>query len=202
MRRSFLIFLLTLLLFSIGQVGCRPTSQPSNSNNANVSRSPLQGNNGSSSAARISFDPSCRLPFQEIQGENLPIDQQCGKDGTATHDSSNAKQNEVKNNFCATGVPVELTFANFDQLQETADIKNIPYGSPRLLDDRSILAGIMTVNNQAIGEGSVVTLVGFVFDARHSNTKFFNEEGESVNCKSGELGMNDIHSNLRNLLIF
>ena len=144
----------------------------------------------------MAFVPGCPLPFESIEQKGLPIDQQCAKDGSAVPGSSTAKQNEVKNNFCATGTPVELSFTNFDQLQQSAVNKNIPFGNQNLPVDRSVLANMLTVNGQPIGEGTVVMLVGFVFDARHSNTKFFNETGESVNCMSGELDMNDIHIQL------
>ncbi len=172
------VLLPALALLSIGEYGCRPTptEQPQPS--------------------AMAFSPGCSLPFESIEQKDLPIDQRCAKDGAAAPDSSNAKQNEVKNNFCATGTPVELSFTNFDQLQQSAINKNIPFGNQNLPDDRSVLANILTVNGRQIGEGTVVTLVGFVFDARHSNTKFFNEAGESVNCKSGELDMNDIHIEL------
>ncbi len=191
------IFRLAALVLLLVQYACQsaPTksSVPNNANaNANV---PHPVTNGPS--AGVAFNPSCRLPFQAIEQTDLLIDKQCGKDGTATADSSNAKQNEMKNNFCATGAPVELSFAIFDQLQQSALNNNVPFGSNQSLpNDRSVLANVLTVNGRQIGEGTVVALVGFVFDARHSNTKFFSEAGESVNCKSGELDMNDIHIEL------
>jgi hypothetical protein len=145
----------------------------------------------------LKFNPGCALPFDAIKSEGLVIDKTCGNDGTATADSPGAKQNEVKNNFCATGAPVALTFSSFDQLQQAAASKNVTFGGEEQLPkDRSVLAGLLNTNGQQVGEGSVVTLEGIVFDARHSNTTVLQENGESVNCKSGDLDMNDIHIEL------
>ena len=69
-------------------------------------------------------------------------------------------------------------------------------GENKLPPDRSELQNFLPFNRTKIGEGTVVSLTGIVFDARHSNVKFFNENGESVNCKSGETSMNDIHIEL------
>jgi hypothetical protein len=170
-------FFLILLALSSLSISCRPTTGPS-------------------APKPVAFIPACSLPFASIQQTGLRIDQQCGIDGAATPDSSTAKQNERKNNLCATGTPIELSFTNFDQLQQSAIDKNIPFGNQNLPNDRSVLANMLTVNGQQIGEGTVVALVGFVFDARHANTTFFNATGESVNCKSGDLDMNDIHIDL------
>jgi len=147
--------------------------------------------------APTSFVVGCSLPFESIKQKNLAIDKQCGIDGTAKANSAGALQNEKKNNFCATGTPVELSFSTFDDLQKQAAANHITFGEEKLLPtDRSVLANLVTVNGKKIGEGTVVTLTGTVFDSRHSNVSFFQENGESVNCKSGEPSMNDIHIEL------
>ena len=146
---------------------------------------------------QLKFAAGCTLPFEAIKGTKLIIDSQCGKDGTAKVNTPGALQNEVKNNFCATGAPVELPFNTFDALQNQAAAKHITFGGEsQLPTNRSVLANLITVNGKKIGEGTVVSLTGTVFDSRHSNVSFFNENGESVNCKSGDTSMNDIHIEL------
>jgi hypothetical protein len=44
-----------------------------------------------------------------------------------------------------------------------------------------------------LAEGDVVTLEGFVLDAKHDDTFPFGFGGESVNCKNSLLEWNDIH---------
>lgn len=147
-------------------------------------------------APPLAFNPGCTLPFDAIKTQGLRIDKQCGRDGSSSPSSASGKQNEVKNNFCATGTPTVLTFASFDQLQQAASTKHIPFGSSGLPQNRGVLAGLITVSGKKVGEGSVVTVEGIVFDARHSNTTLLGEGGESVNCNSGDLDMNDIHIEL------
>jgi hypothetical protein len=143
------------------------------------------------------FVPGCKLPFDSIKQTNLTIDAQCGQDGASAANTPNALQNEKKNNFCALGTPLELTFSTFDDLQAKASANHIPFGgSNQLPTDRSGLMNLLAVNGKQIGEGTVVSLTANVFDARHSNVTFFHENGESVNCKSGEPNMNDIHIEL------
>jgi hypothetical protein len=157
----------------------------------------IGGSTASPLPSPATFVPGCTLPFENIKGKNLTIDAQCGKDGASAANSASGKQNEAKNNFCATGTPVGLTFGSFDQLQATATQNQIPFGgSNSLPTDRSVLKNLININGKSVGEGSVVSLTGVVFDARHSNTTFFNETGESVNCNTGTLDMNDIHIEL------
>jgi hypothetical protein len=64
------------------------------------------------SAARAqSFQPGCNLPFDDIKGEDLKIDESCGIEGAG---GSNEKiaENRAKNNFCASGQPASLTCAS------------------------------------------------------------------------------------------
>jgi hypothetical protein len=112
------------------------------------------------------------------------------------------KQNAAKNNFCATGEPIPVTFKTFDQLQKAAEKKGIKFGKAGMPAKRDVLQKISTTGGKNLGEGVIVTLEGFVLDARHSNTKFFVDnkgvpsDGESVNCNSGEIDRNDIHIEL------
>lgn len=142
------------------------------------------------------FEPGCAtLPFESIKSEGLTIDKICGVIGSAKESSPSAKQNEAKNNFCAQGTPVALTFADFDRLQEL-------FGEAGLPADREILKDILPVESGGkIGEGDIVALEGFVFGAQHSNTRYFKfhgkpGHGETVNCESGALTRNDIHIQL------
>jgi hypothetical protein len=142
------------------------------------------------------------LPFESIKSQDLTVDQQCGMIGTAKKSSASAKQNEAKNNLCAQSTPIVLTFADFDRLQKLTKEGHIPFGGKNLPSDRKVLRDFLTMANGAkVGEGDVVMLEGFVFGAQHSNTKYFKfngkpGDGESVNCESGELDMNDIHIQL------
>lgn len=145
-----------------------------------------------------------KLPFEEIKGPTRAIDKQCGINGDlASNFSPVAKQNIAKNNFCAKGTPVKVTFATFDQLQKAAEAKQIPFHKKGLPPNRTVLKDLLKVaGGKSLGEGTIVTLEAFVIDARHSNSKFFidsngkPEDGENVNCNSGELADNDIHIEL------
>jgi len=142
------------------------------------------------------FQLDCVLPA--LTPNALSIDKQCDNDGDSSGDS--AKQNEMKNRFCLPGSPtspIELTFDTFKDLQAKAEAKGIHFGrvgqppndKEDLPQDRSLLVDMVTVNGQQVGEGSLVTLEGFVFKAKHSNVG----SGESVNCHFKKLGDNDIH---------
>jgi hypothetical protein len=69
------------------------------------------------------FEPACKLPFEAIKGKGLAIDGDCGSTGSLTMNSPPGKQNAAKNNFCATGEPIPVTFKTFDQLQKAAEKK-------------------------------------------------------------------------------
>jgi hypothetical protein len=142
------------------------------------------------------FQLDCVLPA--LTPNALSIDKHCDNDGDSSGDS--AKQNEMKNRFCLPGSPtspIELTFDTFKDLQTKAEAKGIHFGRvgdppndrEDLPQDRSLLVDMVTINGQKVGEGSLVTLEGFVFKAKHSNVP----KGESVNCHFPKLGDNDIH---------
>lgn len=148
------------------------------------------------------FEPGCKLPFEAIKGKGLGIDGDCGSTGNLTLKSPPGKQNAAKNNFCATGEPIPVTFKTFDQLQIAAEKKGIKFGKAGMPAKRDVLQKISTTGGKDLGEGVIVSLEGFVLDARHSNSKLFVDskgvpsDGESVNCNSGELNRNDIHIEL------
>lgn len=132
---------------------------------------------------------ACTLPFDAIK-QTHAIDSSCEASGTASS-GPQAAQNEAKNNFCATGTPVNLNFNNFPQLQQAAESAGIPSGGPSSLPpDRTALHNILPLSNQSsVGEGSVVRLAAFVMDAHYSNVS----KGESVNCQQPGNENNDIH---------
>jgi hypothetical protein len=134
------------------------------------------------------FSPACVLPFDT--GAKHGIDGSCTMRGSADSDAE-AAQNEAKNNFCATGAPVNLNFANFAQLQQAAQSAGITFGgSAQLPLDRSALHNLVSVPDQGrAGEGTVVRLAAYVMDAHYSNVS----NGESVNCGRPGNENNDIH---------
>src|SRR5882724_1966070 len=58
--------------------------------------------------ARAQDFPGCILPFDSIK-ESHPLDGSCGAEGKTSSDATRL-QNTAKNNFCATGSRVSLTF--------------------------------------------------------------------------------------------
>jgi hypothetical protein len=159
-------------------------SPPTNPSHCNINRN---------------FDVGCDLPWSG--GESHEIDEHCPNEGCATRDQDKA-QNGIKNNLCATGTPVQISFTSLDKLQRAVDRKvqqgQLTYGSsPPLPADRAKLKGLTTVdvNNDAVtlGEGDLVTLDAFVLDAKHDDTFPFGFGGEGVNCKNSLLEWNDIH---------
>lgn len=130
---------------------------------------------------------TCTLPFDAIK-QHHPIDDTCGPDGNAASNSSHSMQNDAKNNFCAGGPPVNLTFQDFRQLMQEAAAR-VTYGSDSKLPiDRSLLRAFPS-SAGTVGEGSVVRLAAFVLEGHYSNLG----KGESVNCKKGDKASNDIH---------
>jgi len=122
-----------------------------------------------SAALADDFTPPCTKPF--LPGKAVAIDSRCGTKGTG---GDEADQNEAKNNFCAKGPLMALTFDRLGTLQ--ADVvknKKINFGdlgnhgAHGPTKDRAPL--------RTLGEGKRVQLKGFVLIARQ-------EKGESVNC--------------------
>src|SRR6266550_6393224 len=129
---------------------------PANPSNCNINRK---------------FDVGCDLPWDG--GESHEVDKHCPNEGCATREQDKA-QNKIKNNLCATGTPVQISFTSIDKLQRAVDKKvqqgQLTYGStgPPLPADRAKLKGLTTVDvsNHAVtlGEGDLVTLDAFVLD--------------------------------------
>lgn len=147
------------------------------------------------SLADDAFTPACSLPspLDEIK-KHHSIDKSCGPEGTGETDAKK-KQNEVKNNLCATGEPTVITRDVFKSLQQkTHSLKNageLTYGEEPPAD-RTKLHDLLNVGGVTIGEGSVVRYVGLISEARHSNV----DSGESVNCDKKGSAANDIHLDL------
>jgi hypothetical protein len=135
--------------------------------------------------ASSTFTPPCKLPFA---GTKQPIDATCGMDGDAAVKPALDAQDRVKNNFCAAGTPVVLTFDVYPALQAAADkALGGPGYKPPL--DRSGLRNLYSWKGKTIGEGTLVTLVAFVEKAHYSDV----DKGESVNCNLKGDSVNDIH---------
>ena len=86
-------------------------------------------------------------------------------------------QNEAKNNFCAAGPANAITIPQMAGLQtKVQEEGDIPFGNPRN-HPQTVSSGPATNRKplQALGEGNLVTLQGFVLLARQ-------EGAESVNC--------------------
>jgi hypothetical protein len=115
--------------------------------------------------------PDCTLPFANI-AKHHPIDDNCPARGEVPdppvepNDPAHALQNVAKNNFCATGSPVLVTFLSFKKLQEQLEQTvpeaktwgRKPNGQEDLPADRSVLLGLYTTSEGVtIGEGTLVT---------------------------------------------
>jgi hypothetical protein len=123
------------------------------------------------------FAPECSVPFSKIAVER-EIDHACGPAGSASKDAVK-QQNIMKNNFCATGVPIDLTLRDFKELQITVDELGISHGRRGLPIERIPLATVAKIGAEWYGEGSVVRFSGFITSARYGNVR----EGDTVNCK-------------------
>jgi len=141
------------------------------------------------------------LPFARI-AEQHEIDRGCPATGKADGNIYHYAQNAAKNNFTAKGTPVPLNFADFRRLQQ-ASAKQIEAGKIVLQGkypgDRTLLRNLIKVRGKTIGEGSLVSLQAYVFNANYANTKYSKlsdgrpARGEAVDCDNPELDWNDIH---------
>lgn len=142
------------------------------------------------------------LPLQLKPFTNKPqrIDFLCGNTG-CFKSAANDKQNAQKNNFCApTKSIAPVTLQTFSALNAASNNEpTIPKGEPP--PSRAKLSNIINVSGKKkLGEGRVVSFVGYVLDARHSNVDKDNPltagNGESVQCNLLGCGYNDIHITL------
>ena len=142
------------------------------------------------------------LPLQLKPFTNQPqqIDFLCGNTGCFKN-AANDLQNAQKNNFCAlTTTITPVTLKTFSALNNASNSEpSIPKGEPPA--SRAALANIISLpNGKKLGEGNVVSFVGYVLDARHSNVDKDNPltagNGESVQCNLLGCAYNDIHITL------
>jgi hypothetical protein len=100
-------------------------------------------------------------------------------------------QNLAKNNFCLSGTPTTITFDTLEQLQSVASGKEIVFGKKGPTPDRAVLKDLIdNPSGGKLGEGQLVQLTAFVFEARQENA-------ESVNCEvKNKAVANDIHISL------
>lgn len=141
------------------------------------------------------------LPLQLAEFNNQPqqIDSLCGNEGCFKSEANN-KQNQAKNNFCApTTNIIPVTRATFKALQDA--VNQIPSIRPREVPaSRAKLKNINLPGGMTLGEGDVVSFVGFVLSARHSNVDnqkpLTRGNGESVQCNFLGCAYNDIHVDL------
>lgn len=141
------------------------------------------------------------LPFARIAEEH-EIDRRCPATGKADGNIYHYAQNAAKNNFGAKGMPLPLNFTDFTRLQQ-ASARQIAAGrivlQGKYPDDRTRLQNQIKVRGKPIGEGSLVSLEAYVFNANYANTKYSKladgspSRGEAVDCDNPELDWNDIH---------
>ena len=100
----------------------------------------------------------------------------------------------MKNNFCSTGAPVDISYDDLLQL-ETARQDVHDAQLPDAATRKEKLTNVITVNGQNIGEGTLVRLVIHVMNSKYADTKdqFPTSFGESVNCNRPSGEENDVH---------
>jgi hypothetical protein len=141
------------------------------------------------------------VPFARI-AETHEIDRRCPARGKEDGNIYHYAQNAAKNNLTAKGAPVPLSFADFERLQRASEA-GIASGKVVLRgkypEDRTRLQNLIKVKGKPIGEGSVVSLRAYIFNANYANTKYSKlsdgrpASGEAVDCDNAELDWNDIH---------
>lgn len=141
------------------------------------------------------------LPMQLAGLDKQPqdIDFRCGNTGCHKNDA-NDKQNAAKNNYCAPTTKIfPVTRNTFKALQTAVNkMPSIPRRLPP--ESRKPLRKIRLAGGKKLGEGDVVSFVGFVLDAQHSNVSseqpLTGGNGESVQCNLLGCPYNDIHVEL------
>jgi len=145
--------------------------------------------------------PIDAVPFARIARPH-EIDFRCPATGREDDNTYHYAQNTAKNNLAAKGAPVPLQFSDFTRLQQESqrqiDSGEIPLEGkyPR---NRVQLHSLINVRGTPVGEGSVVSLRAYIFNANYANTKYKTNsdgtpgKGEAVDCDNPELDWNDIH---------
>jgi hypothetical protein len=141
------------------------------------------------------------LPFAKIAMLH-DIDRFCPNTGKKDNNPYHYAQNAAKNNFTAKGVPIPILFSDFDRLQQASQQK-IDAGEIKLEGkypaDRKTLQSLIKIDEKPVGEGTIVRLEAYVFNAEYVNTKFnldsegHGRHGEAVDCDNPELDWNDMH---------
>jgi hypothetical protein len=129
------------------------------------------------------FVPGCSVPFKAIQTTGLGVDKQCGIDG-ASNDAAKKAESDAKNNFCVTGTPTPIAYATFSTLEDAVTDEK----RKEVKKDRGVVKNV----SDSMGEGTLVSYVGFLLEAHVSNKS----KGELVNCNKGGDANNDIHIEL------
>jgi hypothetical protein len=145
------------------------------------------------------FDAGCTLPFDSIKQKHPIIDDSCSVDGSKRDggELSQGKlaENHAKNNFCATGPPVDISYDDLLQL-ETARQDVHDSDLPDAAARSAKLSNVISVNGHSIGEGTIVRLTIHLIEAHYADTKRSPNAktfGESVNCYRPSDEENDIH---------
>lgn len=159
---------------------------------------------GPSSEAQTLKFKTCGKPLpmqlRPFTNQPQPIDFLCGNTG-CFKSPANDQQNALKNNFCPPedkSTMVDLkTFAKLGEA--STNEPTIPKGAPP--PSRAKLTDIISLGNGSkLGESKIVTFIGFVIDARHSNVDrddpLGKGAGESVQCNLLGCEYNDIHITL------
>lgn len=142
------------------------------------------------------------LPLQLRPFTHKPqrIDALCGNTG-CFKSAANDMQNASKNDLCApTDKITTVSLETFSDLNEASNNEpTIPKGEPPA--SRAKLKNIITLaGGGKLGEGKVVSFIGYAIDARHSNVDKDNPltagNGESVQCNLLSCAYNDIHITL------
>ena len=138
------------------------------------------------------FKPGCPLPAPLADiAEVHSIDKTCSIRGFSQV-AEKIAESRAKNNFCASGPPVDVSYDVFKELQQAVEAAHVH------LDDRQHPArpsGTFTTSAGTLGEGNQVRFVAFVLKAKFSNTKKQKDGhvGENVNCNKPTGANNDVH---------
>ncbi len=138
------------------------------------------------------FVPGCPLPSPLASiAEPQPIDKSCSIRG-ASKVAEKVAESRAKNNFCASGPPMDITYDVFKELQQAVEEAHIH------LNDREHPARptrTFSTSAGTLGEGNQVRFAAFVLKAKFSNTRKQKDGhvGENVNCNKPTGANNDVH---------